>query len=385
MAAAEHTGWDVVVLGGGPAGSTTARLLAAQGFRVLILERYPDPGRKACGGGLTTKTAQLLDFPLEEVIGGSFRQLIVSTGGGCENSYDYGRPMVYTATRRDFDGLLLRQAEQAGAQVQTGITVRAVDHDTYGVTVTAQSGQAYRARVAVGADGAHSLIARTCHLGLEQRDFCLAVAQELRATPEIAAAFADSTFMDFGLAHGGYAWVFPRGEYLNCGIGVPRPREKRLAAMYRDFVTRRGLGHLPPATPLRGAFIPRGTPLLAYHSGPCVVVGDAAGLADALSGEGIYHALRSGGLAAEVITAYLAGQTPDLSTYTQRVQAEMLPELKAARRLANLFFGPTHFFWLRVLRSERALRALGDAVTGRRSYPELWRAVKRRFSYGLLR
>lgn len=318
------------------------------------------------------------------------RRITVATGKGPPARYDYQRPVIYMTHRRRLDAYLLDRAEEAGAEVLRGYRAVAVSEDERQVTVTCRLDaegrtEQVQGQYAVGADGVFSVIGKSFKMGLPHDDYCFAVACDIAVNGTLAREFAGRAHFDFNPAYGGYAWIFPKGDILSCGVGLPGRQAPHIHRGFAEFIRVSGLSGAQPCGALKGALIPRGTAIERYHTGRCLLVGDAAGLADPMSGEGIQYALCTGRWAAEAVGGALAGDTEKLAGYTQRLHETLVPELRAARNICDIFFRLPASYARTVLRTQRALRALGALMSGERSYQSLLEGVRRRLSFGILR
>lgn len=326
--------YDVIVVGAGPAGSTAARECAARGLTVLLLDRAEFPRDKPCGGGVNVRAARLLPFDLapvtERVIFG-----VRFTAGRSPGFTRYSPdPLAYLTRRSRLDAFLVEQALKAGVTLREGAPVRGVQRNGTRVLVCAGN-ETFESRTLVAADGANG---RTAQLsGLATRHL-LAVALEGNVTLAggIPGEWRDVIGLSLGGVPGGYGWLFPREDHLNLGVGGWRHAGPSLREHLEGLTKAYGLD--PAALwGLQGHYLPIRRPGAPLADGNLLLVGDAAGLIDPLSGEGIYTAIWSGRTAAGHLTAYLGGRAPDLQGYAREVEGEMAPELGVARRFHDLF------------------------------------------------
>jgi geranylgeranyl reductase family protein len=326
--------FDALVVGAGPAGSTAARELAAAGARVLVVDRACFPRYKACGGGVPLRTSRMLPFPIDSVVEDEVHLLDVGYHGRMRFLRDSGEPFAAMVMRDRFDGLLLEQAKAAGAEFRPETTVRALDLNG-GVTVRAEDGFAASGRYLVCADGAHSPAGAMAGLG---RGIAECAAWEVEVeTPHAERRFGGRALIDLGYEPWGYAWLFPKARILSFGIVLPRDRAAEMKRLVRAFTGRLGLGSAPVSI-ARGHKIRfrRGNEPIA---GPrALLAGDAAGLADEFTEEGISYAIASGRLAAKNVLRAL-GTTGGLERYEADVDREVMPELRAARLIGYMFYG----------------------------------------------
>jgi geranylgeranyl reductase family protein len=308
----------VVVVGGGPAGSTAAWRLARAGRRVVVCDAARFPRVKLCAGWVTR--AALADLELEPARYPHTLQPFSTVSlavGDAEHETRWAGTASFGIVRAEFDDFLLRRAAAAGAEVCEGTRVRAVQAVPGGVEVTVDGGDVLRADVVVGAGGHGCPVART--LGAIDPAEAVVVTQEsetrvgaerLRALTPRAGSPELIAEPDFR----GYGWYFTKGDFLNVGVGAVggAPIRQRLARLLARL---RASGRLPAdlaLTPFRGhAYaVWRGRPR-RLGDGRVVLAGDAAGLARDLSGEGIGPAIRSGVLAAESILEGRADGYPE--------------------------------------------------------------------------
>jgi geranylgeranyl reductase family protein len=335
------TAADVLVVGGGPAGSSVAWRLARAGARVDVLDAATFPRVKLCAGWVTR--AALADLELEPSAYPHTIQPFAAVSvavGDREHETRWEGTASYGIVRAEFDTFLLRRAAAAGARVHEGARVRAVRSAAGGVEVESDAGT-FTAGLVVGAGGHGCPVARTLgrarleeHVVVTQESETRVGAERLRALtprhgwPELIAE------PDFK----GYGWYFTKGDFLNVGVGAlgGEPVRRRLERLLSRLHTS---GRLPAdltLTPFRGhAYsIRRGRPR-ELGGERFVLVGDAAGLARDFSGEGIGPAVRSARLAAEAI---LEGVP---AVYPTRVDAAFGrpdgPLARLARHLPELF------------------------------------------------
>ncbi|MCR4419223.1 MAG: geranylgeranyl reductase family protein [Clostridia bacterium] len=369
--------WDAAVVGGGPAGAAAAWYLAREGREVVVLEKAALPRYKACGGGVTRKAWSLLPGEPTEVVEDEMLKIVFCFGRAEPVEVRAGRPVARLVMRDRFDQWLLQQAQAAGARIISRFRVERLIPGAAGVTLLGGGGRQLSARVVVAADGAFSRTARALgiHLPLHRG---VALEAELPLEEKEISAYRGRVYIDYGAVEQGYAWIFPKARHLSVGVGSFGVRGGRLPAALDAFLRSRKMERVPRA-PARAHPLPI---LLrapqAWHGTWGLAAGDAAGLVNPLTGEGIYYALQSGLWAAEAVIEHLKGRAGALEGYSRRLRARMWPDFAAARRLALLVYlspGWAHA-WLK--RHPEVASVLMGVVSGEITYRELLRRVARR-------
>ena len=318
--------FDAIVVGAGPAGSTAAYRLSSAGARVLLLDRARFPRDKPCGGGLTYRAVRELPVSVDPVVEDTVHRFQLGFRYARKFERRTEEPLILMTQRRRLDAHLAEQAAAAGADFRDGTRVTSLELEDDGVVVRFD-GSAAAARVVLGADGVNGLAARA--LGLTgRRQHGVALEGNV---PHVHARedYKGRAVVELGMVPGGYAWVFPKGDHVNVGVGGwesegPRPRAHRAGACAGSGLraarreSRRGY-----RLPMRGARdrVVRGRALL---------VGDAAGLVDPLSGDGMYEAFVSARLGADSALEVLDGRTASLEGYALRLEAALGRTLAAS-------------------------------------------------------
>ena len=373
--------YDAIIVGAGPAGSTAALALAREGASVLLLDRARFPRDKPCGGGVTLRAASCLDIDLSPVVERTITGARFSLRLGPAFQRRYEGPLTYMTQRSRLDAFLAEAAAAAGAAFHDGEPVRAVEVGSNGaststlnraVTVRTDRGS-YASTVLIGADGANGVTGRATGIRPEIEE-AVALEGNVPCPHGVPDAWQETVGLDVGGLAGGYGWVFPKGDHLNVGVG---------AWKYAAFTLRPKLAELcrhygfDPAglEKLRGHHLPLRVPGCTIARGPVALVGDAAGLVDPLTGEGIHTAFRSGSLAAHATLRLLAGDARDLSSYQRAVDRRVQPELIASRRLQELFhFAPPPYFAV-MRRSEKFWRFFCHLIRGELTYLDFLRMI----------
>jgi geranylgeranyl reductase family protein len=374
--------YDVVVVGGGPAGGTVAYELSRQGIRVLLLEKQKLPRYKVCAGGVTLKAAQLLDFDLSP----AFEQEIVrgkcTFRCGTPVDIEFGEVVGWTVMRDRLDYLILEGAAGAGAQILDQQRVQQVEYSGDGALVRA-NGQQYGCSVVVGADGANGIVARSAGL-LQQRQVAVAVGTELRVPDGELEKRTGCVHFDFGSIPGGYGWVFPKSRHLSVGAGTFIGQARNLKQALVSFLDALGVEYREQDIVIKGQPVPLGGQEGVFHRERLLLVGDAASLAEPMTGEGIYYAVKSGQIAAKTIGRALGSSAIHLAPYTTRVNQEITQDLKYARRLASLLYRFPGLCFRFFVRSTQVQKGVTDVLYGRSTYSSLYRDLLRDWARILL-
>jgi geranylgeranyl reductase family protein len=367
----QHLERDVVVVGAGPAGSTAARELASRGRDVLLLDRARFPRDKPCGGGVTIRCAQLLPFDLSPVIEHVVTGAEVRLGHrGRRVQRDYDGVLTYMTQRSRLDAFLVEHAQQAGAEFRDGAQVSRVRRQPDGTFEVTTSDQHIVAQALVGADGANGIVANS--LGFAKPPEAAVALEGNIPTPAGTPSWVQKrVILQLGVMPGGYAWVFPKGDHVNVGVGgwkaIAGPRLRpALERVCRDYGF--DSSHL---TGLRGHHLPIGRPGAPLTTGGAALVGDAGALLDPLSGEGIYAAIASGSAVAPAIADYLAGRVNSLEGYERAMAREIVRDTAASRALMDIFHAwPAPWVWL-LQHSDRFWARFCAVVRGDDGYDRL--------------
>lgn len=362
--------YETIVVGAGPTGAMAAWELARRGRSVALLERRALPRPKTCGGGLVWRGRALLPAALALPIERECRVVRLGLGENLPvHAVERGVPLVSMTMRADLDLALVELARSAGAEIRAPVELRGlvVEH---GVARLETSAGEFQARCVVGADGATGVAAR-----LAGWDEPLRTVPALEAEVEVSRAglarHAAAAAFDFGVVPHGYAWVFPKREHLSIGVLSMRRGTKDLGRELERYLARLDLG--PARIREQSGYVipvrPRAQPARA----PVLLVGDAAGLVDPLTAEGISLALHSGRLAGASIAEARGEPARAAREYRAALRREILPELRRARCLAHLLYEHPRLARSVLARgTQSACEALADVVCGTRSYRALF-------------
>jgi geranylgeranyl reductase family protein len=286
--------FDVAVVGAGPAGSTTAYRLARAHARVLLVDRIRFPRDKPCGGGLTMRAVRQLPFSVEPVVEDRIAHVRCRLNYGPVMERSSEHVLCLMTQRRRLDEFLVQQAVEAGATFRDGVRVEVQSDREVRV-----DGARVSVDVLVGADGANGGTAKTLGLG---GSIVNGVALEGNLPYELLPAddWRGTLVLELATVPGGYGWIFPKGDHVNVGVGGWGTEGPRLREHLRVLCERYGL-ELGELSNLRGHRLPMRRPGTVLSRGRALLVGDAAGVLDPVSGDGMYEGFVSGRIAAEHI------------------------------------------------------------------------------------
>ena len=382
---------DVAIVGAGPAGARAAYVLARRGVRVTIFDGS-HPREKPCGGGVTGRALALIAdavdpamFPRTAIKSARFTRRRASAasawhaGASAGHAFDSAvvpldDDALVVASRASFDAAVLAAAERAGAAL-VRLRVTNVSADSTGVTLTTADGRAHGASYVIGADGANSLVRRRLATAFRRDQLSIATgffAHGVTSDEIVIALTPDPP---------GYIWSFPRPGHLaigicaqaDAGIGVEALRARTASWIVATGIAN-GATLEPYSWPIPSLSV-RDFDALELAGPRWALAGDAAGLVDPITREGIFFALASGQWIAD---ALLTGDDP-APRYASQVRDEAVSELTRAARLKAGFFRPAFTgLMMRALMDSGAIRSvMADLVAGRQSYASLkWRLLK---------
>jgi geranylgeranyl reductase family protein len=373
---------DIAIVGAGPSGAWTAYCLARRGASVLLIDPS-HPREKPCGGGITARALALVADRfdvrhLPTVTVRSARFAASSTPASAVVPLD-GHALV-VASRTDFDGLVFDAARQAGAEVlESRVMDLRARRDGFEISTAAGP---RRAGVLVGADGANSLVRRRMAGQFRRDQLSIATGYFARGVT------SRDMVIEFTADPPGYIWSFPRPTHLAIGICAQADQGATSAALRQSatrWIERTGIADGARLEPYSWPI-----PSLAATdfetlkpSGPgWYLVGDAAGLVDPITREGIYFALRSGEWAADAI---VSDDAMGPRRYAERVREEIGVDLGHAARFKAAFFRPRFTrLLIDALQQSGDVRAvMADLVAGRQGYARLKWRLARTFELGL--
>ncbi|HTA66999.1 MAG TPA: NAD(P)/FAD-dependent oxidoreductase [Bryobacteraceae bacterium] len=363
--------FDVIVIGAGPAGSTTAKHLGEAGIPTLLLDKSAFPRDKPCGGGISARVIQrfpYLESALANIPVNWVNKVYLESPGGFAVDYRSGTPLYLMIRRCEFDNLLLSEARKH-VEFRAPALVRKVETHPDGAIVTADLGgetKEYECKLVLGCDGANSIVARASGLrtGSVQAEYAIDMMEE---TPyeELNLPDRDRMYIYYRIrSHYGYGYVFPKTSHVNLGVGfkldyyLSKLRGEHYAH-HSSFIEGLASKQLVHGRSNRANFrafpLPISGPLARTYSDRMLISGDAGGFVNALTAEGIYYAMVSGEHAAQ--TAIAAVKANDftsraLAHYQQSWKQEVGVELEKSVRFQKLLLSDSK-------RIDRIVRAAG--------------------------
>jgi geranylgeranyl reductase family protein len=361
--------YDAIVVGGGPAGSTTAYRLAQQGASVLLVDKASFPRDKPCGGGMTLRAVRQCPVDPTPVVEELVDEVELRFRYGAAVVHRADAPVVWMTQRRRLDAFLLDEARERGAEVREGVRV-AIEPGN----VVVVDGERISGDVLVGADGANGITAKAVGLG-EGIVHGVAYEGNVRYPTAPRERYARRLVLELADIPGGYAWVFPKGDHVNVGVGGWQSEGPKLKEHLRRACEAHGLDP-ELLESLRGHRLPLRRSWTAIAGDRSLLVGDAAGLIDPVSGDGMYECFVSSRLAAAAIGGLLAGVATTLAGYQQAVDTELGPLHRASWKLKQALDRWPRASW-RVARSKLLWVSIRGLLEGELAEPGEQRGLAR--------
>jgi geranylgeranyl reductase family protein len=315
--------YDLIIIGGGPSGSSAGRIAGQNGLKTLLIEKESFPRYKPCGGALSEHAISYLDFdlPIDIIENEAYGGKVCFNDRCLESFKDYRLSIM--VTRSSFDNFLLEKAKETGIDIHTAEKVLSIlDREDYVEVKTNISN--YRSKFVIISTGALSKLKTTVRKKDKKNEYGVCIVTEV---PAYDKKVIDSAEFHFGVSEMGYAWIFPHGDYYSVGIGsvasrLPKPKQ----AMHNFLKDNKFNGNYQ----FHGHVIPCGGHKRNLVKGRIILSGDAAGFVDAFTGEGIAYAIRSGQIASEIVFENRGKENKDLKLkeYEKRCYSEFGKHLK---------------------------------------------------------
>ena len=368
--------FDVVVVGGGPAGSTAAYTAGKAGLRTCVIDKAVFPREKLCGGLITPRTRRLFESIYERRWPDDLVLTSDSVSFFSDNQYlasQNGYCALYFSMRREFDAYLLSLADAVGASLKVGHAVKTIDVERSVVALSNGDEVAYK--VLIGADGVSSVVAKTL-FGSSFDERTIGFGLEVEVPREWLPDQSDSVEIDFGVAKWGYGWVFPKHRSFTIGVGGLHARNPDLKDRFTKYLALKGLNI--SEFKVKGQYVPFGDYRRRPGRASILLCGDAAGVVDPITGEGIAYAMQTGHAAAAAAAAAIrTGAYGDALTLYQRAHAQVAAAIRQADAWRLLIFPPLlrrPFAWA-FADAGTLQRGYLDILAGKHEYNALFRLV----------
>lgn len=385
VASVSERAFDVLVVGAGPAGASAAVTAAKAGLTVALIDKARFPRDKLCGGLFTGRARNVFNV----IHGHDIDMALFDQHSTLEfffHGTSLGRmqdvPPMFTTMRRPFDASLRDLALAAGAVDFAGQRIASLETDP--ICLELADGTRLTGRVLIGADGVNSTVARAL-FGQAYDRATIGFALEVEAGAPHLRPGGDLQ-VSFGAVKGGYGWSFPKRHSTTVGVGGPVAPTPDMRPGLDRYLSDCGIPSA--ACTIKGHFLPVGDFRAVPGQGAVLLAGDAAGLVDPVTGEGIAHAMQSGQFAALSAVEALASDAPAtaLDLYRARL-LDMHRGLRMARQIRHVIYArPLQASFARSFRNSTVLKGMYlDVLAGRAEYPALFRAVLRRTPRLILR
>ncbi|MBI9098462.1 MAG: geranylgeranyl reductase family protein [Spirochaetaceae bacterium] len=358
--------YDVIVVGAGPAGSTAARICAEKGLNVLIIEKEDFPREKPCGGGLSMGAVKELDIILPESLIVEKCYGMRSVFNGRQSQIFDSQPVAYMINRIEFDDFLLKKAIESGAVFQKKRCLNVVEKND-GVIIKTDIDEIF-AGYCIGADGYFSKTARAVRDKFSEDEirFCLITSIIGNNHHPIYDREKPSVELDFGYISLGYGWLFPKHTHISAGIGGALKDRKNLRNQFISFLK---FHNLTPSNQLTGCFIPISRLKQPICTDRIMLTGDAAGLVDSFSGEGIKNAIISGKTAAETAYEVLnSNKKVTAALYRKKIYSQIAQDLIWSMRISKLSNRYENIVYGKLLFSEKIIKKYFTVMRGEKNY-----------------
>jgi len=326
--------YDVLVVGAGPSGSMLSYYLGLAGLNVLLTDKQVLPRYKACGGGITRRAAKLIPFDIDSIVEDYSYRAFVSWRGEPLYSGVSKYPIISTVTREKFDNFLTCQAQSTGVHVLDNTKVMDIECKKT-KSIVSTSGGTFHTSIVVGADGVNSKVAKALGLYIKPLYNIAYVAEVYPENITQLNQYKNEVYFDLNAIPEGYGWVFPKKDHLSVGLFSSIKMARYIRKYFEEYLrtkkindlyrVKRNGAHLIPAGP--------GSSNVLGNVHGCVI-GDAAGFADPITGEGIYYALRE----AQVASAIIKQRPSSLLQYSDTVKSEFMEEIRAAEKMAMVLY-----------------------------------------------
>ena len=367
---------DCIVVGSGPAGGSAAYHLAKLGRSVLVIDRETLPRYKVCSGGVSPAVGAWFDFDFSPVISKTVKRIRYTwkVGDPVDATLNTTEPM-WMVNRSDFDYHIIQQAQALGAQVQTGTTVTSIKFKGDRWTVNTDRGT-FQAKYLIGADGAKGPMAKW--LGFGDRIVRTGMVMEVPNQD-----IAPTAQFDFGIIKNGFIWSLPKANGYSIGTGTFRGKDNEdLQAALLQYSKLKAL-NTSQAT-FHSHPMCLWTEDQQLHTRNALLAGEAAGLSDPFTAEGIRPALFSGMKAAIAIDDTLSGNSTALANYTQVIQTEWGQDMVWAQKLANIFYRVPGIGYKVGVKRQSATDRLCKIMCGELKYADVATRALKKLSGGLI-
>ncbi len=371
--------YDILVVGAGPSGSYLAYLLSKNGFKVKIIDKENFPRDKVCGGGISNKTVELLDFDISSVIQKNIAGAFLSYQNKNMIVKDPGESSGVTVLRRDFDNFILEKAINCGAEFQPNCSFVSVEERDDYINVET-SRDCIEAKYLIAADGVFSRV-RNKVFGKNLVTYAPSLEALVYVDQGVIERFENRILMDFGGMRRGYGWIFPKSDHLNVGVfsifgsrNIKNDLE-RFMKYYNSLKTYRNIEYKGFSIPLKNKY-------KVYEKGNIWLVGDAAGFAESFYGEGIYFALKSASIAYEALAGSF--EMNEVNYYSNLVKEKMLEDLFYSELNARLFYPVQRFGYFNMVRNRHVNYYFAGLISGAISYKDCFDRTLLSFPYWIL-
>ena len=367
--------FDIIIIGGGISGSSTALYLSKKGYSVLVIEKETEQDIKPCAGGMAASMKKFLPLDIEKVIESKIRNVEFTWKGSDKVIADLsGESPFWIIKREKLDLLLLDEALKYGTEIIRPVTVKKISKENEKWTINILNKCKYRSEFLVIADGSQSKWAGYFNLGPKKPKFANTIALRLKGLSNIPK---DSVRFEFGFVKNGFAWGFPLKESVNVGLGTfINNSHLENEEINNKIINSFGFEDLTFKKTNKKLRIWNGFHKL--NGDKVLAVGDAASLCDPFLAEGIRPALISSFYAAKYIDQFLSNKIDHLNYYSKTINNEWGKSMVWGRRIAQVFYRfPKTGYQLGVKR-KTAPKRIAQILSGEMNYEDIAKRVIKR-------